>query len=37
MNSFLKFSGMISFLMLVVTKYEDWGGDGSTNPISQTK
>jgi hypothetical protein len=37
MSSFLKFGGMISFLILVLTNYEEWGSDGSTHSIPQTK
>jgi hypothetical protein len=37
MGSFLKFSGMILFFILVLTNYEEWSGDGSTHSIPQTK
>jgi hypothetical protein len=33
MDSFLNFGGMTTFLILVLTNYEGWGGDGSTNFI----
>jgi hypothetical protein len=36
MGKFIKFGGMISFLILVLTNYEEWVGDRSTNFISQT-
>jgi hypothetical protein len=34
---FLKFGGMTPFLILVLTNYKEWGGDGSTHSIPQTK
>jgi hypothetical protein len=37
MSAFLKFGGMTSFLMLVLTNYEEWGGDVLTHSIPQTK
>jgi hypothetical protein len=37
MGSFLKFGGMILFLILVLTNYKEWGDDGSTHSILQTK
>jgi hypothetical protein len=37
MGPFLKFGGMTLFLILVLTNYEEWGGDGSTHSIPQTK
>jgi hypothetical protein len=36
MDAFLKFGGMTPFLILVLTNYEEWGGDGSTHSIPQT-
>jgi hypothetical protein len=37
MSLFLKFVEMTSFLILVLTNYKEWGGDGSTHSITQTK
>ena len=37
MGPFLKFGVMTLFLILVLTNYEEWGGDGSTHSIPQTK
>jgi hypothetical protein len=37
MGPFLKFGGVTLFLILVLTNYEEWGGDGSTQYIPQTK
>jgi hypothetical protein len=37
MDLFLKFGGMTSFLILVLTNYDELGGDGSTHSIPQTK
>ena len=37
MSPFLKFGGMTSFLILILTNYEEWSGDGSTHSITQTK
>jgi hypothetical protein len=37
MDPFLKFGGIITFLVLVLTNYVYWGGDGSTHSISQIK
>jgi hypothetical protein len=37
MGSFLKFGGMTLLLILVLTNYKEWGGDGSTHSIPQTK
>jgi hypothetical protein len=37
MSQFLKFDWMISFLVLVLTNYEEWVSDGSTYSIPQTK
>jgi hypothetical protein len=33
----LKFGEMTTFLILVLTNYEKWDGDGSTHSILQTK
>jgi hypothetical protein len=37
MSPFLKFGRIIPFLILVLTNYEEWGGDESTYSILQTK
>lgn len=37
MDSFLKFSGMIQLLILVLINYEEWDDNESTQFISQTK
>jgi hypothetical protein len=37
MSQFLKFGEMTLFLMLVLTNYEEWGDNGSTLFILQTK
>jgi hypothetical protein len=37
MSLFFKFNGMTAFLILVLTNYKEWGGDGSTHFIPQTK
>jgi hypothetical protein len=37
MSPLLKFGQMTLFIVLVLTKYEKWGGDVSTYFISQTK
>jgi hypothetical protein len=37
MGPFLKFGGMTSFLILVLTNYEEWDDDESTHSIPQTK
>jgi hypothetical protein len=37
MGPFLKFGGMTSYLILVLTNYKEWGDDGSTHFIPQTK
>jgi hypothetical protein len=37
MGPFLKFGGMATFLILVLTNYKEWGDDGSTHSIPQTK
>lgn len=34
---FLKFGGMTTFLILVLTNYKECGDDGSTHSIPQTK
>jgi hypothetical protein len=33
MGSFLKFGEMTSFLILVLTNYEEWGGDELVPPL----
>jgi hypothetical protein len=37
MGSFLRFGGMTSFLVLVLTNYKERDGDGLTHSIPQTK
>jgi hypothetical protein len=37
MSPLLKFGRMTSFLILILTNYEEWSGDGSTHSITQTK
>jgi hypothetical protein len=37
MNLFFKFSGMISFLILVLTNYEELVSDGLTHSIPKIK
>jgi hypothetical protein len=37
MSLLLKFDGMTSILMLVLTNYEEWSSDETTYSIPQTK
>jgi hypothetical protein len=37
MNAFLKFGGIIPFIILVLTNYKEWDGDGSTYSTPKTK
>jgi hypothetical protein len=37
MSLFLKFDGITSFLILILTNDEQWYGNGSTHSILQTK